>query len=121
MPRSLAAFLSVKETADAESRAVEAPCSQDQKGKEQAATPGSDRPHAGSPTSQVRGAVARQVGVLRSTWVLAWTVLAARGDCSPQRWLPSLAVGGMERGESAGRVGRAPGQELGMGTSSVVQ
>ena len=94
---------------------MEASCSQDQKGKEQAATPGSDRPHAGSPTSQVRGAVARQVGVSRSTWVLAWTVLAARGDCSPQRWLPSLACGwnGKRRVSWEGGQGPRPGAGYG--------
>lgn len=97
---------------------MEAPHSRDQKGREQVAAPGPDlpragspssqvrgavarqvgvlgpdQPHAGSPSSQLRGAVARQVGALGSTWVLAWTVLAARGGLSPQRWLPGLACG----------------------------
>ena len=119
---------------------MEAPRSRDQKGREQAAAPGPDRPctgspssqvrgavarqvgvpgpdqpHAGSPSSQVRGAVARQVGAPGSTWVLAWTVLLATGGRSPQRWLPGLACGWNGKRRVSWEDGQSPRPGAGYG------
>lgn len=95
---------------DAESWAVEASSSWDQKGEEQEASSGSAGRVQGLPASLVSGATASQVGVPKSAWALAgaggrrwWQGPAS--ICSLLAWL----AGGAEGSESAGRVGRVPG------------
>ena len=94
---------------------MEAPRSRDQKGREQAAALGPDRLGTGSPSSQVRGAVTRQVGAPGSTWVLAWTLLAARGGRSPQWWLPGLACGWNRKRRVSWEGGQSPRPGAGYG------
>ena len=120
-------LLSAKKTADAESWAVEASCSQDQKGKEQAATPGSDRPHAGSSAPRVRGAAPGRWGSwdLPGSWPgLGWWPEGASGSrpqCVAAR--PGLWVEQKEQSRLGGcpglRPGLGDGEQGGRGAGSV--
>lgn len=95
---------------DAESWAVEALSSWDQKGEEQEASSGSAWPGAGSPRfpgewghSQPGGGPKVCVGLGWGWW--PEVVVGPASICGLLAWL----AGGAEGSESAGRVGRVPG------------